>query len=880
MYVLNKVAASSSLDEAKNILEDIYEENPDHWPNGLYPEQMDGGLYLVRQASTDAPVGFVGWQERVEDFKKVGYYSVGIKKSHRRNGYAKAAIKKLIQEKSARVDTVKALILEDNVPSRGLADKLNVEIEIEKKASMEKTALTALTKLMGKHPSAAGLTAGLGLGIGEGEAFELGPQAYKINLVLNAIAGGTAGTLLHKGAPWLKGVANAGDGSRAAALGGLAAAGAVAPKEMGVNALDQWIKFREQQEELESTKLETAENYKEMADTLSPYEPDPEVPGERRLKPAYKWGGLGALGLGGGATIAMMINALRDRNKTTVNMPEINLSQNKDPDVLSVDIPKDRVSDKFYNSLNRDMLFATPAEKREQLQDLLNDVNEDNENLQKESSTKKAGVEDDNFLRDAMQSMLQDSGRMPRIPVSDVGVPTDHRGVLRDSLSKLVEDPRFKELLHSLILGSEAPIKSASYIEQNGMIKQAWVSALLAGGRALATGAAKGLAKGVSTRAGYALRGGGKHLNPFNPKSAIFSKNMGKFLGSNAVFAGGLYGADATGASKWLGDNAPWLGGTKAETGRESGNWGNRWMNYLADPWKDSARDFRAGHYGYGLANLAYAPIHTAMNMSGAAAIPKWGLQLTGRALGTGGRALAGTTGFEATKGLNALRQGGATRLGGAANKTGTGTDGFMLGLTSPFKGVTPTVGTHLSGGQQLGQAMWGLGNKFQQGANRFLGHSDAALQPMLTGMGKLIGGQGKFGTGLGHLYNVGGTISNAAWRQGLRAAGPGTFSNRILNAKGIPKALSGLAPMGGSLAANAAATGGIPFMDPMYTGISRDARENAWYGNQMTRLGNKQQRINDQDTFLNNENITNPLLQAAGITSEGAYSTRSNPYR
>ena len=34
-------------------------------------EQMDGGLYLVREASTKEHVGFVGWQERIEDLKKL-----------------------------------------------------------------------------------------------------------------------------------------------------------------------------------------------------------------------------------------------------------------------------------------------------------------------------------------------------------------------------------------------------------------------------------------------------------------------------------------------------------------------------------------------------------------------------------------------------------------------------------------------------------------------------------------------------------------------------------------------------------------------------------------------------------------------------------------
>ena len=92
-------------------------------------------------------------------------------------------------------------------------------------------------------------------------------------------------------------------------------------------------------------------------------------------------GGLAAAGLGTGAVFASILNALRDKNKITIDNQE-----RKDPNVLSVDIPKDKVSDKFYTSLNRDMLFSTPEEKREKLKDLLEDL----DNPEKQAMTKKA----------------------------------------------------------------------------------------------------------------------------------------------------------------------------------------------------------------------------------------------------------------------------------------------------------------------------------------------------------------------------------------------------------------------------------------------------------------------------------------------------------
>jgi len=50
--------------ECEDIMEKIRAEDPSYWPYGLDIRGHDGGVWMVRQASTDKPVGFVGWQER------------------------------------------------------------------------------------------------------------------------------------------------------------------------------------------------------------------------------------------------------------------------------------------------------------------------------------------------------------------------------------------------------------------------------------------------------------------------------------------------------------------------------------------------------------------------------------------------------------------------------------------------------------------------------------------------------------------------------------------------------------------------------------------------------------------------------------------------
>jgi RimJ/RimL family protein N-acetyltransferase len=126
-FYITKVA-SSSLRECEDVMDAVYRENPEFWPNGLSRQHFDGGLWLVREDSTGKAAGFTGWQERDEDGRKIGYYSVGILPHYRNRGMAKAAVRALIREKSSNVDCVKALVRAWNTPSLGLAGVLGVPV--------------------------------------------------------------------------------------------------------------------------------------------------------------------------------------------------------------------------------------------------------------------------------------------------------------------------------------------------------------------------------------------------------------------------------------------------------------------------------------------------------------------------------------------------------------------------------------------------------------------------------------------------------------------------------------------------------------------------------------------------------------------------------
>ena len=129
-YVFEKSAAfdGESRRACDAIMGRIYEENPSYFPYGLRRDMLDGGCWMVRQASTNTPVGFVGWQERPQGFRKIDYYAVGILPEYRGCGMAKQAVYQLIKEKSASVDEVRAFIVPGNEPSMALAASLGVPV--------------------------------------------------------------------------------------------------------------------------------------------------------------------------------------------------------------------------------------------------------------------------------------------------------------------------------------------------------------------------------------------------------------------------------------------------------------------------------------------------------------------------------------------------------------------------------------------------------------------------------------------------------------------------------------------------------------------------------------------------------------------------------
>lgn len=139
--------------ECEDIMQKIYEENPSYWPYGLNIAAHDGGVYMIREASTRKPIGFTGWQERMDGDAKVGLYSIGILPEYRNNGYAKQAVAKLISIKAANVDRVQALVMKHNKPSLALAEALHVPVI---KAGSVKQAMTAGQKVL----------SGLGIGLG------------------------------------------------------------------------------------------------------------------------------------------------------------------------------------------------------------------------------------------------------------------------------------------------------------------------------------------------------------------------------------------------------------------------------------------------------------------------------------------------------------------------------------------------------------------------------------------------------------------------------------------------------------------------------------------------------------------------------------------
>ena len=129
-YFTKQAAAvdMSAREEARDIMKKIYDEDPSYWPYGLNIPGHES-LYIIRDNMTKAAAGFVGWQEMVEDGKRVGSYSIGILPEYRNKGFAKEAVSKVLRIKSAAVDEVRAYVMKHNGPSHALANSLGVKVQ-------------------------------------------------------------------------------------------------------------------------------------------------------------------------------------------------------------------------------------------------------------------------------------------------------------------------------------------------------------------------------------------------------------------------------------------------------------------------------------------------------------------------------------------------------------------------------------------------------------------------------------------------------------------------------------------------------------------------------------------------------------------------------
>lgn len=328
--------------ECEDIMQKIYEENPSYWPYGLNIAAHDGGVYMIREASTRKPIGFTGWQERMDGATKVGLYSIGILPEYRNNGYAKQAVAKLISIKAANVDRVQALVMKHNKPSLALAEALHVPVI---KAGSVKNAnqIKQLLKMVGLGgvPAAAGMDA---LTYGRDKSFEdYLNTPVTTNRVVQALANTAFGSLMLK--PGL------GIPERIAVAAGIPA------KDVAISAIPAIPSLTESLKDISENKSTS------IADLI------------KALSPTQKALGLGAGAaglLGGGYLAHKGIKSLRDlasaqqqagRGKVRVALPT------KDPNdqetIIELPIDDLDVSRSQFEKLQRDLRRRIRKETKE-----------------------------------------------------------------------------------------------------------------------------------------------------------------------------------------------------------------------------------------------------------------------------------------------------------------------------------------------------------------------------------------------------------------------------------------------------------------------------------------------------------------------------------
>jgi hypothetical protein len=357
--------------ECEDIMKKIYDENPSYWPYGLDMASHDGGVYMIREASSRKPIGFTGWQERMDGDSKVGLYSIGILPEYRNNGYAKQAVSKLISIKAANVDRVQALVMKHNKPSLALADALHIPVikaGSEKKANQIKQLLKMVG--LGGIPAATGMDA---LTYGRDKSFEdYLNTPITTNRVVQALANTAFGSLMLK--PGL------GIPERIAVAAGIPA------KDVAISAIPAIPALTESVKDIADNKSQS------LADLISALSPTQKALGL----------GVGAAGLLGGGYLAHKgIKSLRDlasaqqqanKGKIRVALPT------KDPGdqetIVELPIEDLEVSRSQFEKLQRDLRRRIRKETKERtVQRTLGSLMEP-----KEATVKKGSLEKVNFL--------------------------------------------------------------------------------------------------------------------------------------------------------------------------------------------------------------------------------------------------------------------------------------------------------------------------------------------------------------------------------------------------------------------------------------------------------------------------------------------------
>jgi RimJ/RimL family protein N-acetyltransferase len=218
-YTVNR----ESREKCAALMEKIRSESPGYWPNGLDIGGFDD-IYMVRKASDNEPVGFVGWQTRIEKYARVGYYSIGILPEYRKQGFAKQAVSEMLEKCAATVDVVRAFIMPSNAPSHALADSLGVPV-------VHKVAMSLGAKLLAAVKSPAARNIGMGLGTGLGfDAMQYGNHG--LESYTKDITAGRVGRLLFNSVLGGVGVNRLTRGTGADAAAGATAIGMIPGKDI------------------------------------------------------------------------------------------------------------------------------------------------------------------------------------------------------------------------------------------------------------------------------------------------------------------------------------------------------------------------------------------------------------------------------------------------------------------------------------------------------------------------------------------------------------------------------------------------------------------------------------------------------------------------